>query len=184
MKQIDLDSVQPDPIVAARVAAGSPTVTVRGKVRSVDDTSVSICLDAGGSKYAEYPREAVLAAFADDDSSEISIVVLKGATVRLVTQAQVAEPPTVRRAPKQEDGCGCEGGPRAVAARRIGGGPAGGFLGGGGRFAPPGLISCGGGFCTCDSYDECIIMLGGGMCSGPAICFDTADGGVFCVCVE
>ena len=92
MKQIDLETIEPDPLVAARLAAGAPTATIRGKIRAIDDESVSICLDTDGTTYVEYPRSAIAAAFRDEGNPAIVLLVHVGADVRFVTSGQVQQP--------------------------------------------------------------------------------------------
>ncbi len=184
MKQIDLKNLKADPLVAARMAAGAPTATVKGRIRTINDESVCICLDKDGSSFVEYPRSAIAAAFVDEDDSDVTLLVHIGADVRIVRPGKVRQPPAPVSSAEPRSGCNCENsGSTGITARRIAR-PNEGAFGGGGLFTDGGfgLVRCRGGFCTCDSDSECNELFGSTYCGDFALCFDLPDGGVWCIC--
>ena len=100
MEPIDLFKLAPDPLTKAIAESAGQTVAVSGYVRSTDEDTISISNDPTSRSYVEYPRSSVAAAFRDDESTKVTLLVASEAEVRIVRHAR-ASGSTGARA------CGC-----------------------------------------------------------------------------
>lgn len=178
MKEIDLNELTADPLVAASLRGGSTTVTLSGFVRSVDEETISVCGSQMGGPYVEFPRSAVIATFSEEDSDAVMFVlnddvefrkvaVVDADTLLLGDSIQAEQSMHLARQEGRrptDSGCGCEGSkaaahsaddpwapdPSSVAAFAAAPwGPAGGI--GGGVLGAGLSYRCGLNHCWCDS---------------------------------
>jgi hypothetical protein len=85
MKTIDIDKLQPDPLAAALAKSDKETVTVSGYICAVNKDTICISETRDGISYIEYPRAAVIAAFTDEKSEQVALLVEANARVKAVT---------------------------------------------------------------------------------------------------
>jgi hypothetical protein len=88
VKPVALEELAADPLAEARATAGTETVTVKGLVRSIDANVVALCTSPECVSFVEYPRPSVVAAFRDQESSEITLLVKADTNIRVVTMAR------------------------------------------------------------------------------------------------
>lgn len=92
-KLLDLDKLQSDPIAAARAEAGKDVTTVVGFIRNISKNVISVAQHRDSDVFVEYPREAIVAGFEDEDSSgQVTLLVQSDAKVNVVkpSRANVA----------------------------------------------------------------------------------------------
>ena len=88
MKTIDVDRLQPDPLAAALASTDKEIVTTFGYICAVGKTTISISATRDGTSYIEYPRSAVIAAFTDEDSEQVTLLVEANARVKAISAMQ------------------------------------------------------------------------------------------------
>lgn len=91
MKTIDLDKLQPDPIAAAVARADKDVVTVSGYICAVSETSISMSMTRDDSSCREYPRSAVIAAFTDEETEQVTLLVDAKARVRAISTLRMED---------------------------------------------------------------------------------------------
>lgn len=107
MKTIEIEKIQPDPLAAALASTDKETVTVTGYVSSVDKASISLCDTRDGISCTEYPRTAIIAAFSDEKSDKLTLLVDANARVKVVTTTRAGSQTAKARAAGGA-GCGTE----------------------------------------------------------------------------
>lgn len=85
MKTIEVDKIQPDPLAAALTSTDKETVTVSGYICAVDEATISVSETRDGTSYIEYPRSAVVAAFTDEKSDQVTLLVEANARVKEIS---------------------------------------------------------------------------------------------------
>lgn len=85
MKTIEVDKLQPDPLAAALANTDKETVTVSGYICAVDKATISVSETRDGTSYIEYPRSSVIAAFTDEKSEHVTLLVEANARVKAVS---------------------------------------------------------------------------------------------------
>ncbi len=85
MKTIDVDKIQPDPLAAALASTDKDTVTVLGYICAVDKATICVSETRDGTSYIEYPRSAVVAAFTDEKSDQVTLLVEANARVKAIS---------------------------------------------------------------------------------------------------
>lgn len=85
MKTIEVDKIQPDPLAAALASTDKDTVTVSGYINAVNNETISVSETRDGTSYIEYPRSAVIAAFTDEKSDQVTLLVESNARVKAVS---------------------------------------------------------------------------------------------------
>ena len=88
MKTIDVDKLQRDPLSAAIAGTDKETVTVSGFICAVDKATISVCETRDSASYIEYPRSAVIAAFTDEESDQVTLLVDADARVKAISAAR------------------------------------------------------------------------------------------------
>lgn len=85
MKTIKIDKIQLDPLAAALASTDKETVTVSGYICAVDEATISVSETRDGTSYVEYPRSAVVAAFSDEESDQVTLLVEANARVKAIS---------------------------------------------------------------------------------------------------
>ena len=106
MKTIDLDKLEPDPVAAALASSDKEAVTVSGYICAVDKATISISETPDAASYIEYPRSAVIAAFTDEQSSRVTLLIDANARARAISAARAGTLSASARAIGGGAGCG------------------------------------------------------------------------------
>lgn len=85
MKTIEVDKIQPDPVAAVLASTDKETVIVSGYICAVNKATISVSETRDGTSYIEYPRSAVVAAFTDEKSDQVTLLVEANARVKAIS---------------------------------------------------------------------------------------------------
>jgi len=85
MKTIKIDDLKPDPLSAAQASTDKETVTVSGYICAVDKTTISVSENRDGTFHIECPRSAVIAAFTDEDTEQVTLLVEANAQIKTIS---------------------------------------------------------------------------------------------------
>jgi len=85
MKTIKLDDLKPDPLSAAQASTDKETVTISGYICAVDKTTISVSENRNGTFHIECPRSAVIAAFTNEETEQVTLLVEANAQVKTVS---------------------------------------------------------------------------------------------------
>lgn len=107
MKTIDVDKLQPDPLALALSSTDKETVTISGYICASDKTTLSLSETRDGTSYVEYPRSAVIAAFSDEKSDQVILLVDANARVKVISATRAGGHAAQARA-VGGTGCGTE----------------------------------------------------------------------------
>jgi len=98
MKTIDVDKLQPDTLAAALASTDKETVTVSGYIYAVDKATISVGETRDGTSYIEFPRSAVIAAFTEEKTGEVTLLVDAQARVKAISTMRAGGLSTQARA--------------------------------------------------------------------------------------
>lgn len=104
MKTLDLDKLEPDPVAAALASSDKEAVTVSGYICAVDKATISISETPDATSYIEYPRSAVIAAFTDEQSSRVTLLIDANARAKAISATRAG---TLSAARAIGGGAGC-----------------------------------------------------------------------------
>ena len=112
MKELDLNALAADPVLAARVRAGQATTTLTGYIRSADADKVGLSPSQSGGSYVEIPRASIVAAFEDEDSRKVTLIVASDSEVHEINPTDAS---TVFMLRPPGEGCGvtCQSGDKS-----------------------------------------------------------------------
>ena len=84
MKIIEVDKLKPDPLSSALNSTDKETVTISGYICDVDEATISVSETRDGASYIVCPRSAIVIAFTEEKSDQVTLLVEANALVKEV----------------------------------------------------------------------------------------------------
>lgn len=85
MKSLEIDKLEPDPLAATLASTDKETIIVSGYICNVDKATISLSNTRDGTSQIEYPRSAIIAAFSDEKSEKVTLLVEVSARVKIIS---------------------------------------------------------------------------------------------------
>lgn len=107
MKPVDPKDLRSDPIAKALRECDKDVLAVTGYVCASDEAIIALCAARDDPSCTEYRRSAVVAAFEDEESGQVTLLVQANSRIRNVTTGQ-ADRPRAIALDKSGGGAGCK----------------------------------------------------------------------------